>query len=424
MLRQLFWMVLIIGLCAIPIHRTTAQDTDDSNDAIRIWWPEALYTDETSQSIDTLFSDFTQTTTTEISPRIYVMNYNGETVVEQLHLINTIAPDAKPDIALMRRDDLNALVQQPLVLPDDDIGIYQRQLANAQSLSVWDTLAIVNEITPLSESLIELGEVNETIYGLPYLVEIEHMLYQPTAFDNHPTTVEDVLVAEASLLFPARPPVGQALNSFVMMLYVNAGGSFVDANGNPSLDTVPLNQTLTFIEDAVSAGIFDNDLLAYRNTADYVEILLTESHDFALVDSNLYLTNPELASYTVSGIPTFTDESILLVDGWVWVLLTDDPDRQDEAFQFVRWMFETDQIVDVALAVRSIPIQERALNALNDPYFEGVQELLADTTFVRGRRNQAAVALQSAFELVLNGTSAGEATTTAINSLVQETNSN
>ncbi len=416
MLLRRFWWVGVLGLGMIllwPQHTPTIAQTE-SNDAILIWWPQALYTDESRLVMDDLFISFNNTSSIQISPRIYLASHNGLNIVGQLSLVNSVAPNALPDVMLVRRDDMAALLQQTSTLSDP--SIYSQQPATLKALSAWDTLSLINEFTVLSPALVSMGEANNILYGLPYLVELQHTLYRPTVYDQAPTTTESLLLTEEPLLFAARPSSSQVVNDFILTLYVNAGGTFINAEGAPTLNPLPLRQTLLFIEAASAAQLIGNNLLIYRSIQDYIE-LLDDADSFALVDSSVYLNIPELASFTVGAVPAINQNQVVLMDGWVWVLLTDDPVRQVAAYQFVKWMFETDQIVDVATAVQSIPVQERALNAMNDPYYETVQLLFADTVFVRGRRNQAAVALQVAFEAVLNGASADEAATAALNSI-------
>lgn len=416
--RRFWWIVLLLAALLLPKQGPiTAQvDTDTP---IKVWWPDALYTETSRPVMDDLFVSFNNASNTQVNPRIYLASQDGRNIVDQLNLINTVAPNAMPDIMLLRRDDMIILLQQLSVTPTaTDASVYTQHPAALHTLTVWDTLAITNEFAALSASLINMGQNNDTLYGLPYLVEIQHILYQPTSFDESPATTQDLLSDEQPLLFAGRPAIGQAVNDFVLTLYINAGGSLINAEGVPALSELPLRQTLNFVEEASAAQLLDIDLLAYRGPQDYLDVVIDEESPFTLLDSSLYLANPALASYTVAPIPAINETTVVLIDGWVWVLVTDDPIRQAEAYQFVRWMFETDQMVDIAMAVDSIPVQERALNAMNDPYYEAIQQLLADTVFVRGRRNQAAVALQTAFEAVLNGASAEEAATTAVNSLV------
>ncbi len=419
LLRRFWWLLSLMLIFSWPPSRISIAQTSNN---IRIWWPEALYDEPSRTTIDALFTNYNAASNTQIESRIYLMNFQGMNVVSQLQLVNTVAPSALPDIVLIRRDDMNTILQQAsLTSANADPTVYTQRPVELQPLTVWDTISITNELSALSPTLVSMGEINGIRYGLPYLIEVQHVLYEPTAFDEAPQTAQDLLAAGEPILFTARPNTGQAVNDFLLTLYVSAGGTFINSEGIPILDEVPLRQTLIFIEEATASQIISVDLLNYRQPEEYLDLLVEGERNFAFVNSSLYLTHEELTRFTVEAVPTLDTEPSVLLDGWVWVLLTDDPERQAAAFQFVRWMYETDQMVDVALAVHSIPVQERALNAMDDPYYESIQNLIGNAILVRGRRNPAAVALQNAFEAVLNGASSTEAATTALNSLSSST---
>ena len=410
---------VLLAIGTVSFSATTAQEQPpDQSTPIRVWWPEALYRENQAATIDNLFAEF-DNSNIQIESRIYEMNVDGQSVIAQLNLTQAVAPDAVPDIILMSRTEmLNAVLASSVAVPPND-DMFTILPVELQNIEAWETRVILNQIIPLSSDLVALGEINGTLYGLPYLANIQHMVTTSSEI-SPPSTIGEMLEADVSILFPGRPVSGQSVNNMVLAIYSSFGGDLIDDNNVPSLDEAALEATLQWLKNAIDSNIITDGLMDYRTPADYTAQILDQSTDIALVTSNQYLNQADLQNLSIFAIPTGT-EPMIYVDGWVWVLITQDADRQLDARDFVGWLFETDQLVDVALALNYIPLQERAVNALDDDvYFELMKALFENPIFVSERRNQAAIALQTAFESILNGAEVSEARNAALQLLAND----
>jgi hypothetical protein len=416
-LRVLFLLCIAM---TIGVAGSRAQEDDTTRRGpIRVWWPEALYQDGEQALLNTLFADYNDSAMNEVEYRVYPTSFEGQGPVDQLNLTYTIAPGATPDVMVVRRDQMLALVQtiSANTTTDDTDPTFSIEPAPIQTLENWDTRTIVNDIAALSPNLQQLGTVNGLLYGLPYLMDVQHMVAGPDALVTAPTRIEDVITAGTPMLFPGRPRSGRVVNDTILMLYLAAGGRLIDDEGLPTLAEAALRQSLRWVDDALQNEVFSDSILNYRTPSDYLDELTGRADAFGLVDSSVFLRTEALADYRVLPVPTTDVQTLVFVDGWVWILLTADENRQEQASEFVSFMMQTDQLIDVGLATQTLPVQERALNALDTDYIESIQALLTGTIFVEGRRNQAAVALQAAFESVINGVSPNEAATVALESL-------
>lgn len=415
---RLTLILLITWPLVTPV--TQAQEpAPQTTRPIRFWWPEELYGDAAAAVLTTFITDFNNSSSSfEVDYRVYVNDFEGQSPVAQLNLTNTVAPAAVPDLMVMRREHMITLVQNSLSgsTPNDETTSFSIVPVVLQSIEGWDTRPLLNEVAPLSQEIQVLGETNGILYGLPYLIEVQHTIASPGTFDTRPITIDDVLEAETPMLFAGRPRSGQVVNDMVLLLYTALGGQLIGTDGLPTLNEAALRQTLALIDEGLQRGVFSRELLNYRSPNDYLDTLIVDEPAYGVVDSSVFLRTAAFEDYSVGAVPLL-ETPLVLVDGWVWVLLTDDETRQSQAREFTGFMMETDQLVDISIAVDTLPIQERALNALDTDYVETVQNLLTSTIFVNGRGNQAALALQSAFEAVLTGDTPAEATTKALENL-------
>ena len=116
-------------------------------------------------------------------------------------------------------------------------------------------------------------------------------------------------------------------------------------------------------------------------------------------------------------IPTLGGTPITALDGWMWVVTTNDPDRQQQAFVFLSWMMRISQQSSYTEAFGVLPSQHRALRLWNDEtYAEFAQTLIASAQIIplAQRNNNASLALQTGLADVLGGASAETAADAAL----------
>lgn len=386
-------LIIISVIASGGSPKTHAQE--DVSLAIRIWWPDSLYTVQSQPLVDSIFEDFRQSNSFELR----IFQHGAD--IHRLELTRDVAPNAMPDIMLLRREDLEEAIGSGLLRP----------------LTDWLPSAILEGMSP---NLVELGQVNDTLYGLPYMLDVQYMIYAPRIFATPPDDFQKVLAESMPVFFPGEPSSGKVVNDLLVAQYRAAGGQFVDGDGIPMLSERALETVLTFYAEGVDIGIFSPQLLTYTSPASYRSQIINDETALALVDSSYFAgeNNPLLSQFSVSALPTPTGTNQILMNGWLWVLLTSDLDKQAQAQRLITLMMDTDKLVDLADATNMLPSQQRALRVLDDPYIDTIRELLPNAVYVGDVANNAAgAALQTAFEAVLNGTAPAEAAETAIQEL-------
>ncbi|MBN1200920.1 MAG: extracellular solute-binding protein [Anaerolineae bacterium] len=383
-----------------------AQVEDSEPSTIRVWWPDALYPETSSTAETILASQFQGFTLTYSSYDLEVRRKRSTGlggILATLRAAKPVAPGAIPDMTLMRRTDMITAANEGLIVPITD----------------WVPTDIINDnLIPGARAL---GEIDGVLYGVPYALSLYHAVYRESVFTDPPLTFADVLDQQPVYLFPAGMEGGTLLNRTVLLQYRAAGGTVEDEDGNPTLDREALLAVLTFYEQAVTAGVFDDSLLAYSAPEDYLNDFITGEANMIMLDSITYLRHKdEVQNVGLMPLPTQDGTPVSALDGWMWVLTTHDPDRQEQTRTFISWMMRASQQSIYTEALGILPSQLRALETWDDTvYASFAQDLIPRSYVIRNteRSNSAAIALQNSLANVLKGMSAEDATDTALEAL-------
>ena len=356
---------------------------------IRVWWPDELYPAEDSEAADILQSQFDLFRQTYSSYTVEIRRKRSHGlggILSSLRTAAPVAPGALPDLTLMRREDLITAAQEGLIVPLDD----------------WMPADLSGN--NLFSGVRALGEVGGVLYGIPYALNARHTLYRASVFEAPPQTFDDVLQAETPYLFAANDtPVSWT----VLLQYLAAGGQLVDEDGTATLSTDALQTVLEFYAEGEAAGIFTPALLDYTQPQDYWNVFVTGEAHLVTVDTRTYLSQQaSVQSVAPSIIPTANGTSLTVVDGWMWVVTTPNPDHQRQALAFLSWMMRVSHQSAFSEAFGVLPSQLRALRLWeNQAYADFAQQLITTAVvFPEARRNNvAAVALQNAVLDVIKG---------------------
>ena len=259
------------------------------------------------------------------------------------------------------------------------------------------------------------------LYGLPYVLNIYHVVYRSSVFDEPLVTFDDVLEAQPEYLFPAGSSATTPV-SWTLLLHIwPAGGTLVDAAGNPALDRDALLAVLAYYERAVALGIFGPALLEFTQFDVYWDAFEGAEANMVMVDTTTYLKRREdVPNVGLAPVPTHAGEPLTAMDGWMWVLTTQDPDHQRQARAFLSWMMRISQHSTFTETLGMLPSQLGALRLWDDSeYAVFAQDLLATAVIIptAQRNNAAAAALENALADVLNGMPAEQAAEDALASL-------
>ncbi|NDJ61917.1 MAG: extracellular solute-binding protein [Chloroflexi bacterium] len=363
----------------------TAEVTPDSPPHLRIWWPERLAPLD-NLSANELLSAYIAAF--QIDNRTVDVDFRFKTaddvggILETLHTASAVAPGALPDLTLIRRADLLVAYEAGLIEP-----LETRALA-----------AIFDDLPP---TVAALGAVDDVLYGLPYTIDVLHMVYNADALTVDSWRFEDVLANAVPFAFPLGRP--NNLSEVFLTQYRAALGT----SGEIVIDADVLEALFSFYEQAIAAGSITTDVLEYTVAEAYRVPLASGALDAAAVTSTLYL---ELAAagvdLAVAPLPTLNGDHATLVDGWLWVVTTPEAEQQALALGFLNWMLDIDRQGDYSAAIAMLPAQRTALRQWDDAeYAEFIEGLLARATLPLSEEDGVAAArvIQTALVGVLTG---------------------
>jgi ABC-type glycerol-3-phosphate transport system substrate-binding protein len=192
----------------------------------------------------------------------------------------------------------------------------------------------------------QLGHVQNTGYGLPFMGDTMVLVYYPEL--GTIVSWEDVLASEEQLVFPAGNPDGL----IGLSLYASAGGQLLDPLGLPTLDEEVLTRVLNLIEEGQSKKIFPASLANVTNEVQTLQIYRTGSANKAIV---WILNYHPTSDGALAPLPGLDETPFSYATGWVWALAGSDPENQQLAAKLAEFLVADDFITKWTQATGYLP---------------------------------------------------------------------
>lgn len=373
---------------------TPAATPEETNGqfTLTVWMPETLAPNgetEGGQELQSQITAFDEARTDlDVDVEVKLTTGAGSTL-SYLHTAPEVAPSILPDVALV---NLNALVQA----------------AHDELVVPVNTMVTPEETSRLYPAAVELSTIDGILIGIPYVLEMQHTVYREVLFLEPPNSFAAVLESPVPFVFPAGT-LGEAgrVNRTTMAEYLEAaGGSLLNDAGEPYIDEDALSEVLQFYVDAEDESIIEPALLQLTNPTETWQMFSARQAGLATVRSTDYLAARDTLTGTqFTWIPTASGEPFTLVDGWMWVITTRDPNRQQAAMSLVNFLMDPINHGSFTEAAGWLPSQPEALNVWTqtDQYASFADQVLANAAPVpeAGLQATVGVAIQDALESVL-----------------------
>jgi ABC-type glycerol-3-phosphate transport system substrate-binding protein len=338
-------MILLLLSGSVLAQETGEQNTSvPETTTLTIWWPDeiALHEDTKLNPILMEQSDafLANESNVVLEHRLKPIGTIGG-IMSTLRTASNVAPGALPSLTLVRRRDL---------LTAERAGFIQSLEGNVAS-------SIQGEL----DTALALAQVDGVLYGVPYLLELQHLIYHPqNGVDYSSWAYDNFLKRETAFAFAAGRAGG--LSDVFLLQYLNSGGQ-LNPDGTLALNETALRTTLEFYEAASDATLIDGFVLNYTSSKDYLSDFLDGNLNVAVFDSTTYLLQHEDNRHLqIAPIPTESGTASTILDGWVWVMLAIKGEEQAAAIRYLDWMMNTKRQSEFSQAVYRVPSRRSALD--------------------------------------------------------------
>lgn len=343
-----------------------AADLQNSPLTLTLWLPpevdpspEAVF----GQALDEMIAAF-NAQYPDIRVDVYRKRVSGPGgMISYLRTAGAVAPDVLPDLLLMDREGALTALNEDLIVPISEIS------ADLSGIGLYPTAAAI-------------GQSGDVSFSLPYLLEVQHLVYRQGVFIRPPCTYAVQLDARVPLEFAAAPLGG--LNQTTLLQYLAAGATLTDGEGNPTLDAAILTEVLSFYDYAQDLAIIQSSVFQYSTPTELWSRYLERQNNQAIVSSTLVLTAmPALENTAYCPVPTVSGSPFSIVHGYSWLVATDDERQQDAAMSFLT--FITDPIVqgNFTRAAGWLPSQPEALAVWGEDAYTTFVASLLETSVAR-----------------------------------------
>jgi len=353
--------------------------------ALRVWLPPEFTPDVSTRGGQVLADQIQVFETAHPGTAVEIRTKADSGVGGLLNALATAAnaaPSVVPDVIALSRDDLAAATAAGLVAPLD-------------SLLPADTLA---DYYPYAQTMARVGGV---WVGLPFAGTARVLTYMNTTYVSPPLRWTDVVTGPIAL------PVGEGSGLTVLDSYLAAGGTLVDANNKPHLDSEALASTLQAYQHLQTTGLLLPTTLDYADTATTWQALRDRRAVIAITDTGRFLSEYfRVSGADVTLLPTAGEPQLALADGWAWAIVNTTPERHALAAELIQWLSAPAQNGPWSQATAVLPARADSLAAWTQP---GLATVVADLETHTQLQPTAAVlaamgpALQEALSAVLNG---------------------
>lgn len=262
----------------------------------------------------------------KIEVRIKKAEAEGD-ILNALSLTSAAAPSVLPDLILLSRSDLEAAAVQGLLHPMDG-------LSTALDDPNWYGYAQ------------QLGHVQNTGYGLPFLGDTLVLVYYPEL--GKIVTWEDVFSSAGQLVFPVGNP--QALIG--LSLYASAGGKVLDAQGLPTLEPDVLTRVLELVAEGRSQDVFPASLGNVTNEAQTLQIYRGGDANKGII---WFLSYHEPSDGAITPLPGLDDIPFSYATGWVWALAGANSENQQLAVELAEYLVQDEFLGEWTQATGYLP---------------------------------------------------------------------
>lgn len=208
----------------------------------------------------------------------------------------------------------------------------------------------------------EVGRLDNQWLAIAYAVDMEHAAYNSSRFPSPPLTWAQMLSGTLPYLFPAGAVGGMPADTLFVQ-YAAAGGKWLNAASQPSLDATALTQMLRKFKDAQQIGLISPNVLNLASPDDTWLAYLGSPTQMVDVRASRFIVQHTAISGTLAApLPGYTEPAQLIARGWALAIPTRDPDRVPLAALLVAWLISAENEGAWTRTANLLPARQAAFN--------------------------------------------------------------
>jgi len=289
--------------------------------------------------------------TTTVS--VVLKNASGQgSVLDYLKTATQVAPSVLPDVVILNTTDMAEASRTGILVPLED-------LIPAE---------LSQDLLPTARAA---GTVDEHLVGVPFEMDIEHIVYNTNKIATPPLNWTDVLSSPTTYMFPAKGRNG-LVNDVFMVQYLALGGKLQDEEDKPFVNEQVLLTLLNYYQEGSQLGIFPDGAMMAGTVDEVWPEYVSAQIGIANVTSHLFLSDSDkLQATSVAAIPTHDGTLLTIGRGRVLAITTRDPVQQAAAVRLISWMLEPNNSAAWSETAFYLPTRYATFERLSadDPYW-------------------------------------------------------
>ncbi|MHB1357222.1 MAG: hypothetical protein ACYCZF_14740, partial [Anaerolineae bacterium] len=237
-------------------------------------------------------------------------------IVNLLVTTKPVDPTQLPDLVVIDAAELSVLERAGIPKP----------LERLLPQSIWD------DSYPFAIQAVRSGS---SYIAVPFVTNIVLLVYNNAMVAKPPRSWADLPATQSEYIFPAGIGDGSSADTMILQ-YLAIGGKLQQENGLLMFDQTLATQVLRNYRVGVDTGVIPANVRGLSTFEDCWELYYAGEVGLTNVPYSLYeRSRSQLTRSRYAVIPTLNGETTTLAHSRVWIIVTDDPDKQELAARYI-----------------------------------------------------------------------------------------
>ncbi len=275
----------------------------------------------------------------------------SSSLLNALLTTSSAAPGVLPSVVLISRSDLEIAAAQGIIQPVE-------ALSSAIDESDWFPFAN------------KMGIIHGETYGLPFAADAMGLVMHEDVFGSEYVSLIEASRRLGTIAFAAGDP--DTVVPFI--LYQSIGGNVEDKQGQPTIESEYLLNTLASMEENRRLGIFPPVLIEYQSD-NQIWAAFSEN-EFKGVLTWISRPLAEADSYYISPLPGIGNQPYTYASGWIWCLVDKKDTNRELSISFTEHMIDPQFLSKLSPKAGYLPVRPSSVMGWNETLQTTISNIL------------------------------------------------